>query len=130
MIHAVGDLGAVLRWAGVLTGPAPRFRSLTAPDSLVAEIIQALCVRHGLTPTRVFEDLAAVMFAVSEWRSTTTFSFELATLALSTPTDLDVSLLAPVALAQKMEIPLVTTSAEIAEIAHGFVPSVELLGRP
>ena len=51
----------------------------------------------------------------------------LAEVACLAPPDLDVMLCSPIALAAKLDLPLVTTSTELAGIAVRHVPQVILL---
>ena len=124
---AVGDLGGILRWVGMLDGPAPLLRRLVSADALLGEIVQYLKVRHDSNPSAVGTDLIEIQMAVHEWYPTWPVAGRLATLATTTGVDLDATLLAPVAVAAETELPLATTSEEIAELARPHVSAVVLL---
>lgn len=124
---AVGDLGGILRWVGLLDGPAPLLRRLLSADALLGEVIQYLEVRHDSDPARVTADLTEIQVAVHEWYPTWPVAARLAGLATTTGIDLDATLLAPVAVAAETGLPLATTSEEIAELARPHVSAVVLL---
>ena len=67
---AVGDLGGVLRWVGLLGGPAPPLRRLVSADALLGEVIEYLKVRHDSDPAAVIADLIEIQLAVHEWYPT------------------------------------------------------------
>lgn len=54
---AVGDLGAVLRWVGLVSGPVPPIRRLVSADALLGEVVEYLKIRHDSVPARVGPDL-------------------------------------------------------------------------
>lgn len=124
---AVGDLGGVLRWVGLLDGPAPLLRRLVSADALLGEMIQYLKVRHDSDSALVTADLTEIQVAVHEWYPTWPVAGRLAGLATTTGIDLDATLLAPVAVAAETGLPLATTSEEIAELARPHVSAVVLL---
>jgi hypothetical protein len=66
-VIAVGDLGAVLRWVGLVPGPPPALRRLVSADALLGEIVEYLKVRFDGQGERVSSSLAEVQFAVHEW---------------------------------------------------------------
>lgn len=124
---AVGDLGGVLRWVGLLDGPAPQLRRLVSADALLGEVIQYLKVRHASDPGLVTADLTEIHVAVHEWYPTWPVAGRLAALTTTTGIDLDATLLTPVAVAAETGLPLATTSEEIAELARPHVSAVVLL---
>jgi hypothetical protein len=123
-VIAVGDLGAVLRWVGLLPGPPPALRRLVSADALLGEVVEYLKVRFDGDVQRVASSLAEVQFAVHEWYPTWPVAGRLAELAATTGVDLDATLLAPVAVAADTGLPLATTSSEIAELAAPHVGTV------
>lgn len=124
---AVGDLGGILRWVGLLDGPAPLLRRLVSADALLGEVIQYLKVRHDSNPSAVHTDLTEIQMAVHEWYPTWPVAGRLAALSTTTGVDLDATLLAPVAVAADTGLPLATTSEEIAQLARPYVSAVVLL---
>lgn len=124
---AVGDLGAVLRWVGLVGGPAPPLRRLVSADALLGEVVEYLKVRHDSAPAAVAADLVEIQLAVPEWYPTWPVAGRLAELATSTGVDLDATLLTPVAVAAETGLPLATTSDEIADLARPHVTSVLLV---
>jgi len=126
-VIAVGDLGGVLRWVGLLGGPAPFLRRLVSADALLGEIIEYLKVRHDSDAAAAIADLTEIQLAVHEWYPTWTVAARLAELATTSGVDLDATLLAPVAVAGETGLPLATTSEEIAEFARPHVSAVILL---
>ncbi len=126
---AVADLGALLRWSGLVRGPAPQSSAIVCPDALVAEVIEYLRVRHDDRVGSMLADLAGVEMAVDRFYPSGDMSATLAEVAARAPTDLDVALCSPVALAIKLGLPLVTTSSELAALAHPHVAEVTVLGR-
>jgi hypothetical protein len=126
-VIAVGDLGGILRWVGLLEGPAPMLRRLVSADALLGEVIEYLKVRHDSDPAAVAADLTEIQVAVHEWYPSWPVAGRLAGLATTTGVDLDATLLAPVAIAAETGLPLATTSEEIAELARPHVAAVVLL---
>ena len=124
---AVGDLGGILRWVGLLEGPAPLLRRLVSADALLGEVVQYLKVRHDSDPATVAADLTEIQLAVHEWYPSWPVAGRLAGLATTTGIDLDATLLTPVAIAAETGLPLATTSDEIAEVARPHVSAVVLL---
>ena len=124
---AVGDLGGILRWVGLLGGPAPLLRRLVSADALLSEVIQYLKVRHDSNPAAVATDLTEIQLAVHEWYPTWPVAGRLARLATTTGVDLAPTLLVPVAVAGATGLPLATTSEEIADLARPHVSAVVLI---
>ncbi len=124
---AVGDLGAVLRWVGLLEGPAPLLRRLVSADALLGEVVEYLKVRYDSHPGAVSAALIEIQSAVDEWYPTWPVVGRLAELATTTGIDLDATLLSPVAVAAEMGLALATTSDEVADLARPHVPAVVLL---
>jgi hypothetical protein len=123
-VIAVGDLGAVLRWVGLVPGPAPDLRRLVSADALLGEIVEYLKVRFDGRSDRVSSSLAEIQFAVHEWYPTWPVVGRLATVATSGGVDLDATLLVPIAVAADTGLPLATTSVEIAQLAAPHVGTV------
>jgi hypothetical protein len=121
---AVGDLGAVLRWVGLVPGRAPALRRMVSADALLGEIVEYLKIRFDGRDDRVASSLAEIQFAVHEWYPTWPVAGRLATVATSGGVDLDATLLVPIAVAADTGLPLATTSIEIAELAAPHVGSV------
>jgi hypothetical protein len=126
-VIAVGDLGGILRWVGLLGGPAPFLRRLVSADALLGEVIEYLKVRHDSDPAAVIADLTEIQLAVHEWYPTWPVAARLAELATTSGVDLDATLLTPVAVAGETGLPLATTSEEIADLARPHVSAVLLL---
>jgi hypothetical protein len=128
-VIAVGDLGAVLRWVGLLEGPAPPLRRMVSADALLGEVLEYLKVRYDSQPGAVSAALAEIHSAVDQWYPTGPVAGRLAELATTTTTGirLDATLLAPVAVAAETGLALATTSEEIADLARPHVPAVVLL---
>ena len=124
---AVGDLGGVLRWVGLLGGPAPLMRRLVSAEALLGEVVEYLKVRHDSDAAAVVADLTEIQLAVHEWYPTWPVASRLADLATTSGVDLDATLLAPVAVAAELGLPLATTSEEVAELARPHVSAVILL---
>jgi hypothetical protein len=124
---AVGDLGAVLRWVGLVAGPVPPIQRLVSADALLGEVIEYLKVRHESVPARVHSDLIEIQVAVPEWYPTWPVAGRLAEIATGTGVDLDATLLAPVAVAAETGLPLTTTSEEVAAVARPHVTGVLLI---
>jgi hypothetical protein len=126
-VIAVGDLGAVLRWVGLVPGPAPALRRLVSADALLGEVVEYLKVRFDGQGDRVSSSLAEIQFAVHEWYPTWPVAGRLATVATSGGVELDATLLVPIAVAAETGLPLATTSSEIAELAAPHVGTVLLV---
>jgi hypothetical protein len=126
-VIAVGDLGGVLRWVGLLDGPAPLLRRLVSADALLGEVVEYLKVRHDSDPAAVIADLTEIQLAVHEWYPSWPVAGRLAGLATAAGVGLDATLLTPVAIAAETGLPLATTSEEIAEVARPHVSAVVLL---
>lgn len=124
---AVGDLGAIVRWVGLVAGEPLPLRRLVSADALLGEVIEYLKVRFEADPATVAASLAEVQFAVHEWYPTWPVAGHLAELVMTTGIDLDATLLTPVVLAAETGLPLATTSEEIAELARPHVPAVMLV---
>lgn len=124
---AVGDLGAILRWVGLVPGPPPPLRLLVSADALLGEVIEYLKVRFDARREEVTSSLAEIQFAVHEWYPTWPVAGRLATIATSSGVDLDATLLVPIAVAAETGLPLATTSTEIADLAAAHVGSVLVL---
>lgn len=125
-MKAVGDLGAVLRWVGLLPGPAPELRSIVSADALLGELLEYVRARFDGRPGLMNSSMAEIQFAVDEWYPTWPVLGRLTSIS-TTISGLDVTLLTPIAISAELDLPLATTSAEIATIARPFVPSVVLL---
>jgi hypothetical protein len=126
-VIAVGDLGAVLRWVGLVPGPPPALRRLVSADALLGEVVEYLKVRFDGRADRVASSLAEIQFAVHEWYPTWPVAGRLATVAAAGGVELDATLLVPIAVAADTGLPLATTSAEIAELAAPHVGTVVLV---
>ena len=124
---AVGDLGAILRWVGLVAGPAPPVRRMVSADALLGEVIEYLNVRYDTRPAPVASGLVEIQSAVHEWYPTWPVAGRLAELATTTGVDLDATLLTPVAVAAETALPLATTSEELAELARPHVVAVVLV---
>ena len=124
---AVGDLGAVLRWVGLVEGPAPLLRRLVSADALLGELIEYLKLRFDGRVGPVAAALTEIQFAVYEWYPTWPVAGRLATIATTSGVDLDATLLTPVALAAETNLALATTSHEVAELARPHVTAVLLV---
>lgn len=124
---AVGDLGAVLRWVGLVGGAAPPLRRLVSADALLGEVVEYLKVRHDSNPAAAVADLIEVQLAVAEWYPTWPVAGRLAELATTTGVDLDATLLTPISVAAETGLPLATTSDEMAAAARPYVTSVLLV---
>lgn len=124
----VADLGALLRWVGLVRGPAPAADVLVAPDALLAEVVQFSRLRLDGRVGPMLADVAEVQMAVLNWYPSNTMTAQLVQLSAQADAELDVVLLSPVALAATLEIPLVTTNRDLADLAAGVV-SVTLLPR-
>ena len=72
-------------------------------------------------------DLVDVELSVRRFYACAPMASTLAEVASIVPTDLDVILCSPIALAAKLQLPLTTTSTEIATLAVRHVPQVILL---
>lgn len=123
---AVGDLGAVLRWVGLVPGPPTELRRLVSADALIGEIIEYLKVRFDARTSTVRSSLVEIQFAIHEWYPTWPVAGRLALVATGAGVDLDATLLTPIAIAAELQLPLATTSTEIAELAAPHVTSVLL----
>jgi hypothetical protein len=126
-VIAVGDLGAVLRWVGLLGGPSPLLRRLVSADALLGEVIEYLKVRFESEPHVVASTLVEIQFSVHEWYSTWPVAGRLATLATTGGVELDATLLTPIAVAAETGLPLATTSDEMADLARPHVTAVLLV---
>lgn len=124
---AVGDLGAVLRWVGLLPGAQPAVRRMVSADALLGEFIDYLKVRFESNQGGVASALTEIQIAVAEWYPTWPVAGGLAMIATTSGVDLDATLLAPIAIASGLSLPLATISSEIAVLARPHVPSVILL---
>ena len=122
----MADLGALLRWVGLVKGPPPVADVVVAPDALMAQVVQFLRVKHGGRVATMLSDVAEVQMAVLNWYPSNTMAAQLVQLAARADAEIDVTLLSPVALAATLEIPLVVTNRELADLAAGHV-SVTLL---
>ena len=124
---AVVDLGALLRWCGQMAGTAPQCASVVCPDALVTEVIEYLRLQHDGNLGPMLADLAEVEMSVERFYDSSAMASTLTELASIAPADLDVILCSPIALAAKLQLPLATTSTEIATLAVRHVPQVILL---
>lgn len=124
---AVADLGAVVRWVGLVAGEPLPLRRIVSADALLGEVIEYLKVRFDGDPAAVSTTLAEIQFAVHEWYPTWPVAGRLAELVTTTGIDLDATLLTPVVLAAELGLTLATTSDEIAEVARPHVPAVMLV---
>jgi hypothetical protein len=124
----VADLGALLRWVGLVDGPRPACDAVVVPDALMAEVVQFLRVKHDGRVGPILADITEVQMAVLNWYPTHTMSARLVDVAIRADADIDTTLLTPVALAMSLEIPLVATNRDVADLAAGVV-SVTLLPR-
>lgn len=77
----------------------------------------------------MLSDAAEVQIAVLNWYSSNMMAAQLVQLSSRADSDIDVSLLSPVALAATLEIPLVTTNRDLAELAVGLVTVTLLAAR-
>ena len=123
----VVDLGALLRWVGLVKGTTPLADTVVAPDALLAEVIEFARVRRDGRSGPMLADVAEVQMAVQRWYPSYAMAAQLTQVAARAAADLDVALLSPIALASTLEIPFVTTNRDLAELAHDVVPSVTLL---
>ena len=123
----VGDLGAIVRWVGLVSGEALPFRRLVSADALLGEVIEYLKVRFDADRGAVTATLTEIQVAVHEWYPTWPVAGRLAELATTTGVDLDAVLLTPVALAAETGLTLATTSDEIADLARPLVSAVLLV---
>lgn len=124
---AVADLGAILRWVGLIPGPPPPMRQVVSADALLGEAIEYLKVRYDARPPMVLSSLAEIQFAVQDWYPTWPLTARLASIATAPGNDIDATLLTPIAIAAETGLPLATTSREIAAVASPHVTSVILL---
>ena len=124
---AVGDLGAVLRWVGLLGGVSPPLRRLVSADALLGEIVEYLKLRFESRPEVVTSTLIEIQFSIHEWYSTWPVVGQLAKLATTTGVDLDATLVTPIVIAAETGLPLATTSDEIADLARPHVSAVVLV---
>ena len=124
---AVADLGAVLRWVGLLGGPPAPLRQVVTADALLGEIVEYLKTRFEGRPELVASTLTEIRFSVHEWYPTWPVAGRLAALATTTGVELDATLLTPVVLAAETGLPLATTSEEIADVARPHVSAVVLV---
>lgn len=124
---AVGDLGAVLRWVGLLGGAPPPLRRMVSADALLGELVEYLKVRFESRPQLVATTLTEIQFSVHEWYPTWPVAGRLVTLATTTGVELDATLLTPIAVAAETGLGLATTSDEIAELARPHVSAVLLV---
>lgn len=127
MNTVVGDLGALLRWVGLIGGPEPTFTSIVSADTVLAEVIEFLVVRFDGRGGDVVSNLTEMQMAVTEWYPTWPLAARLAEIRVAPGCAIETALLAPVALAAELRLPLATTSSEIAELARPFVPAVLLI---
>jgi hypothetical protein len=125
----VADFGALLRWVGLVNGPPPQADAIVAPDALMAEVVQFLRVRHDGRVGPMLADVAEVQIAVLNWYPSHIMGSQLVQLSARAAADTDVVLISPVALAASLEIPLVTTNRELADLAAGLV-TVTMLAMP
>jgi hypothetical protein len=126
-VIAVADLGAVLRWVGLLGGTAPPLRRMVSADALLGEIVEYLKIRFEARPELVASTLTEIQFSVHEWYPTWPVAGRLATLATTTGVELDATLLTPIVVAAETGLPLATTSEEIADLARPHVSAVVLV---
>ena len=124
---AVADLGSLLRWCGLLEGAKPSCAAIVCPDALVAEVLEFLRAHHDGRLGPMLADLVDVELSVRRFYASAPMASTLAEIASLAPADLDLVLCSPIALAAKLELPLATTSTEIATLAVRHVPQVILL---
>lgn len=124
---AVGDLGAVLRWVGLVPGPQPALRRLVSADALLGEVIEYLKVRFDGRPASILPALTEIQFAIDEWYPTWPASARLVAVTTAAGVELDTTLLVPIAVAAETGLPLATTSPEIAALAQPHVTAVLLV---
>jgi hypothetical protein len=126
-VIAVGDLGAVLRWVGLVGGPDLPFRRLVSADALLGEIIEYLKIRYDGRRGRIASGLAEIQIAVHEWYPTWPVAGRLVDIVAASGVDLDATLLTPIAVAAETALTFATTSTEIADLARAHVPAVVLV---
>jgi hypothetical protein len=126
-VIAVGDLGAVLRWVGLLGGSPPALRRMVSADALLGEIVEYLKTRFEARPELVASTLTEIQFSIHEWYPTWPVAGRLAALATTTGVELDATLLTPIVVAAETGLPLATTSSEIADLARPHVSAVVLV---
>ena len=90
--------------------------------------MQFLRVKHDGLVGAMLADVAEVQMAVLNWYPANTMAAQLVQLSARAGADIDVALISPVALAATLEIPLITTNRDLADLAAGLV-SVTLLPR-
>lgn len=95
----------------------------------MAEVVQFLRVKHDGRVGPMLSDVAEVRIAVLNWYPSNTMAAQLVHLSSRADPDIDVSLLSPVALASTLEIPLVTTNRDLADLAVGLVTVTLLSAR-
>jgi hypothetical protein len=127
-VIVVADFGALLRWVGLVQGPPPSADAVVAPDALLAEVIQFARMRHDGRVGPMLADVAEVQIAVLNWYPSNAMAAQLVQLSARADAEIDAALLSPVALAVSLDMPLVTTSRELADLAPETV-SVTLLRR-
>jgi hypothetical protein len=126
-VIVVGDLGAIVRWVGLVAGEPLPFERIVSTDALLSEVIEYLKVRFDSDRGAVVAALTEIQVAVHEWYPTWPVAGRLAELATTTGVDLDALLLTPVALAAETGLTLATTSEEIADLARPVVPAILLV---
>jgi hypothetical protein len=127
-VIVVADFGALLRWVGLVEGQPPSADAIVAPDALLAEVVQFARVRHDGQVGPMLADIAETQMAVLNWYASSAMAAQLVQLSARADADVDVAMLTPLALAASLDMPLVTTSREIADLA-GDAVSVTLLRR-
>jgi hypothetical protein len=72
----VADLGAPLRWVGLVDGPPPSADVIVAPDALMAQVVEFLRVKHDGRVGPMLSDVAEVQIAVLNWYPSNTMAAE------------------------------------------------------
>src|SRR2546421_6620048 len=108
---AVADGGGLLVLAGLLEGEVHEVAEILALDATSLLVAEYLAVRHDGAPLRARRDFGLVVRTVAEWFPVRALAIDA---VLAAGESLEVDSTVAVALAESLQVPLVTKNREIS----------------
>lgn len=106
---AVADAGGWLVLAGLLEGVTHEVEEVLVLDATSLLLAEYLAVRHEGAPARAQAEFALAMRVVAEWFPVRAIAID----AALAPGDADVDAMAALALAESLDVPLVTKHRDL-----------------